>query len=221
MIIVHMVEKNFIHRLQQRENRAYVELYDYYFARLHRLAANYVFDVETAKDIVQSVFVSLYERIDTLGEDMNLGAYLSVTVRNNCLNYLRDRRVEDKHKTLYLQASEQADALDWLDDEEVIANIKAVIAMLPDKYRKVCELRFYGNLPYSEIAAQLKRWEKVLLAAQKKMEDQNMAKRMDYFVNMLKRICRKLSLFSVQEDTNLENHFLFIILVRLLKNLNK
>ena len=59
------MEKNFIHRLQQRENRAYVELYDYYFARLHRLAANYVFDVETAKDIVQSVFVSLYERIDT------------------------------------------------------------------------------------------------------------------------------------------------------------
>ena len=155
MIIVHMMEKNFIHRLQQRENRAYVELYDYYFARLHRLAANYVFDVETAKDIVQSVFVSLYERIDTLGEDMNLGAYLSVTVRNNCLNYLRDRRVEDKHKTLYLQASEQADALDWLDDEEVIANIKAVIATLPDKYRKVCELRFYGNLPYTEIAAQL------------------------------------------------------------------
>ena len=108
------MEKNFIHRLQQRENRAYVELYDYYFARLHRLAANYVFDVETAKDIVQSVFISLYERIDTLGEDMNLGAYLSVTVRNNCLNYLRDRRVEDKHKTLYLQASEQADALDSL-----------------------------------------------------------------------------------------------------------
>ena len=76
-------------------------------------------------------------------------------MRNNCLNYLRDRRVEDKHKTLYLQASEQADALDWLDDEEVIANIKAVIATLPDKYRKVCELRFYGNLPYTEIAAQL------------------------------------------------------------------
>ena len=149
------MEKNFIHRLQQRENRAYVELYDYYFAGLHRLGANYVFDVETAKGIVQSVFVSLYERIDTLGEDMNLGAYLSVTVRNNCLNYLRDRRVEDKHKTLYLQASEQADALDWLDDEEVIANIKAVIATLPDKYRKVCELRFYGNLPYTEIAAQL------------------------------------------------------------------
>ena len=149
------MEKDFIQRLQQRENRAYVELYDCYFERLQRLAANYVFDMDTAKDIVQSALISLYEHVDTLTPEMNLGAYLAVAVRNACLNYLRDRQVEDRHKILYLQASEQADALDWLDDEELIAKVKSTIASLPGKYREICELRFYENLRYNEIAARL------------------------------------------------------------------
>ena len=131
------MEKDFIQRLQQRENRAYVELYDCYFERLQRLA------------------ISLYEHVDTLTPEMNLGAYLAVAVRNACLNYLRDRQVEDRHKVLYLQASEQADALDWLDDEELIAKVKSTIASLPGKYREICELRFYENLRYNEIAARL------------------------------------------------------------------
>ena len=147
--------KNFIHRLQQKENRAYMELYDHYFARLHGFARNFVFDGEVAKDIVQNALIKLYENISLLNSEVNIGAYLCVTIRNSCLNYLRDRGVEDRHKILYLQAIEQAEALEWLDDEELIKDIKKIITGLPEKYRNICELRFYYNLKYSEIAERL------------------------------------------------------------------
>jgi len=145
----------FICRLQQHEERAYMELYDSYFKRLHGFARNYVFDMEVASDIVQTVFVTLYENISRLKTDINIGAYLCVMVRNRCLNYLRDQGVEDRHKILYFQASEKADTLEWLDDEELIRKVQAAIDNLPGKYREICELRFYRNLKYPEIAETL------------------------------------------------------------------
>lgn len=147
--------KNLIYRLQQNQRLAYMELYNLYFRRLHHFAVNFVFDYDIANDIVQSVFISLYENISKLKDDVNIGAYLCVMVRNRCLNYLRDQNIEDRHKLLYLQAAETSETLEWLHDEELLRKIRTVIENLPDKCREICELRFYKNLKFSEIAMQL------------------------------------------------------------------
>lgn len=149
------METDLIHRLQQKDRRAYMELYDSYFKRLHHFALKFVFDCEVASDIVQTVLITLYENIARLNPNVNLGAYLMAMVRNRSLNYLRDRAVEDRHKILYLQAVEQTETLEWLDDEELINRLRSIIEKLPDKYRRICELRFYRNMKYSEIAATL------------------------------------------------------------------
>lgn len=155
------MSESFILRLQRKERSAYLKLYDDYFKRLHHLAVNYIFDPDTANDIVQSVFIKFYENIQFQKQDLNIGGYLSVMVRNSCLNYLRDRGVEDRHKILYLQAAENSETLSWLEDEELIQKIQSVIAGLPTKYRQICELRFYENLKYSEIAERLEISENV------------------------------------------------------------
>ena len=41
-----------INRLQRNERAAYMELYDFYFKRLHHFAVNFVFDYDVAIDIV-------------------------------------------------------------------------------------------------------------------------------------------------------------------------
>ena len=135
-----------INRLQRNERAAYMELYDFYFKRLHHFAVNFVFDYDVANDIVQSVFIKLYESISGFSADVNIGAYLCVMVRNRCLNYLRDQNIEDRHKILYLQAAEETETLSWIDDEELIRKIHAVIEKLPEKCREICELRFYKNM---------------------------------------------------------------------------
>ena len=99
------------------------------------------------------------------------------------------------------QMKKDIQALDLQDGKDLIAvaNIaKAALAGDQGKLLSTCERevknmkgeKFPFMIVYSvkekATAAQLKRWEKVLLAAQKKIDDQNMAKRMDYFVNMLK-----------------------------------
>ena len=42
-----------INRLQRNERAAYMELYDFYFKRLHHFAVNFVFDYDVANDIVR------------------------------------------------------------------------------------------------------------------------------------------------------------------------
>lgn len=142
-------------RLKRKEDKAYIQLFDLYYVRMFRFAESFVLDEEVAKDIVQQVFVSLYERMATLPDDTNVGGYLCVAVRNRSLNYLRDQDIEDQNKILYLRALNEAECMDWLEDEELITRIRSAISSLPEKYRRICELRFYHCQGYKEIATEL------------------------------------------------------------------
>lgn len=148
-------EKDFICRLKNRDNEAYIRLYDLYFSRLYRLAVHLVYGEEEAKDIVQQLFVDLFEKPVRLEVVRHLGAWLCMAVRNRCLNYLYVQDIEDKRKMLYLEAINEADAPEWLADEELIKRIRTTISGLPEKYRRICELRFYKCMKYAEIAEQL------------------------------------------------------------------
>lgn len=153
-------EKDFICRLKNRDNEAYIRLYDLYFSRLYRLAVHLVYGEEEAKDIVQQLFVDLFEKPVRLEGVRHLGAWLCMAVRNRCLNYLYVQDIEDKRKMLYLEAINEADAPEWLADEELIKRIRTTISGLPEKYRRICELRFYKCMKYAEIAEQLAVSEK-------------------------------------------------------------
>ena len=101
-------EKDFICRLKNRDNEAYIRLYDLYFSRLYRLAVHLVYGEEEAKDIVQQLFVDLFEKPVRLEGVRHLGAWLCMAVRNRCLNYLYVQDIEDKRKMLYLEAINEA-----------------------------------------------------------------------------------------------------------------
>ena len=52
----------------------------------------YVGDLEEAKNLVHEVFISVWEKFDTLPQDTHYRSYLYTSVRNRCLNHLRDRK---------------------------------------------------------------------------------------------------------------------------------
>ena len=68
-------EKDFICRLKNRDNEAYIRLYDLYFSRLYRLAVHLVYGEEEAKDIVQQLIVDLFEKPVRLEGVRHLGAW--------------------------------------------------------------------------------------------------------------------------------------------------
>jgi RNA polymerase sigma-70 factor, ECF subfamily len=76
----------------QLNERTLESLFRDHFTGLCQFAVGYVKDQEVAKEIVQDAFVSLWEKRKTIDLSKPVKTYLSTTVRNRCLNYLRDHK---------------------------------------------------------------------------------------------------------------------------------
>src|ERR1700722_6003885 len=69
---------------------SFEELYRQYFVRLFRFCFSIVHQKESAEEIVNDVFLKLWEKRDNPPAMGNPGLYLYVSVKNRSLNYLRD-----------------------------------------------------------------------------------------------------------------------------------
>ena len=123
------------------------------FKPLCGFSIKYVGDLDDAKGLVHEVFVSLWEKFDTLPSDINYKSYLYTAVRNRSLNYIRDRK---KHVMLENVAEQQlAEANDPMVAAELEREIEMAIASLPEKCRMVFELSRSEGLKYAQIAEKM------------------------------------------------------------------
>lgn len=150
-----MKNKHLIHQLKKKDKAAYELLFDNYFERLFLFASNFVFIDDVANDIVQDVFISVWERAEKIDEDSSLKSFLFTLVRNRCLNYIRDMKVEDRNKRLYLEAHVYSDSLDIIEDNALIENIKHFIEDLPEQCKEVFKMRTMYGYKYKEIAEEM------------------------------------------------------------------
>lgn len=150
-----MEEQTFITLLRKRDAGAYSLLFDRYFERLFALAVHVVFREDVANDIVQEIFIHLYEKADSLNYATSLKTYLFNSVRNRCFNYLRDRKVEDRRMSLYTEACIWSENVELIEEEEVLTRVREAMSVLPEKCREICELRFFEGMKFEEIAERL------------------------------------------------------------------
>jgi RNA polymerase sigma-70 factor (ECF subfamily) len=142
-------------RLLSRDEAEYKKLFDRTFATLHRQAAIYLKDSDAANDIVQEVYISLYEKPQVLSKIQNLDHYLRTAVRNRCYDYLRSLSLEDRSKRLYYEEWVDVDEIDEVEREKLVKLIRYYISLLPPACKNVCELRFIKGYKVREIAKEL------------------------------------------------------------------
>ena len=129
---------------------------------LTQYAYTLVQDHTIAEDLVQEVFVRIWERHQSMIESPNIRPYLYRAVRNACFNHLGSK----KRLPLYsLSDSDLAeeDSIGWTvaeePDEEDIPNyrelLKKGIGQLPEKCREIFMLSRWGQLSNQEIADHL------------------------------------------------------------------
>lgn len=128
-----------------------------YYDALFRHACRMLKNETEAEDIVQEVFVSLWDKqIDIKNTDY-LSGYLYRAVTNRCLNFLRDqKRMDERLEQWKRDAEEEASEMEFDSAvrEEVIRRLQQLIAELPDGRRRILELSMEG-LSGEEIAGKL------------------------------------------------------------------
>jgi len=127
------------------------------FKGLCWFAVKYVKDLDTAKEIVQDAFISLWEKRESIDMSKPVKSYLTTTIYNRSLNYLRDNKKFNKDllgfENIYPDSAFHQ--TDKLIEDEISKKIKDAIEELPEKCREVFMLSRYENLKYQQIADKL------------------------------------------------------------------
>ena len=139
------------------DEHALESLFRNHFKGLCQFAIGYVKDQEAAREIVQDSFVSLWMKRDSIDLSKPVKTYLSTTVRNKCLNYLRDTRKFSGELLELENLGEESpfDQSDKLVEKDIRDQIDAAIGELPEKCREVFILNRFENLKYQQIADKL------------------------------------------------------------------
>ena len=115
------------------------KIYVLYYSRMFRFAKEYVLFDEDAENIVQDVFLLLWEKREVLDIQISLVSYLFALVKNKSLDYLRHKVIADEYKQ---ELSAKLTALELLNysftsDEEIEQILMTTINKLPERCRQV------------------------------------------------------------------------------------
>jgi RNA polymerase sigma-70 factor (ECF subfamily) len=138
--------------------KAYRQLYDLFFYRLHRTAYAFVKSKEASEEIVSDVFIKIWEMRSRLAEIDNLKVYLYTVTKNFSLNYITRHY---KNPEISLDAMHLETAIDLNTPAElcisadIIKKIRMAIDELPPKCRMILQLVKEDGLKYKEVAAVL------------------------------------------------------------------
>lgn len=121
--------------------------------KLLRFATHFLKDEELARDVVQDVFLKLWQKRDTIDEIENIEAFAMRMTRNRCLDVLRNNKVVpiDEETDRRLKA-ETVDVHSKVELSETASQIARLIKRLPELQRNVMQLRDIEQLSYDEIA---------------------------------------------------------------------
>lgn len=143
-----MDEQMFIEQLNRKEPEAFRMLFRNYSRALILYALGYQVNQNVAEDIVQEVFVNLYERKMFFPSPENLRSFLYVSVRNGALNFLRHQKIEQhyfRHLTLEDDGEDKEEVELKMLKEEVYRRIFAILETLPVRCRRIFEMHLEGH----------------------------------------------------------------------------
>jgi len=157
MMYTSMNDMELVDLLRSGNQHAFAEIYERYFGALYLHAFNRLGDRDEAKDLVQELFSYLWSKRSTLAPKTNFSNYLYTWVRNNVLNAIAHKHVEEKYRTVLAARIDTAESItDYrVRERQLAAIIEREVQALPPKMREVFELSRKYNLSYKEIGEKL------------------------------------------------------------------
>jgi len=159
-----LTETILIKLLKDGNQDVYRSIYEKYFGSLFIFAKEYVQEDEVAKEMVQDTFLKLWEKRTSLDNDTNIQSFLYRITRNNCLNYIKHLKVQQKYhnfsKSKQIETELNFTALNHESLEKLISaeleeKINKAVLSLPPRCKQIFEFSRNDEKKYREIADEL------------------------------------------------------------------
>lgn len=135
-----------IDKLQKGSEKELKRLHQLYFPYFLSFACGYIKDQEVCRDLIQDVFISYWEKHQDFSDFISLKAYFYRSIRNKCLNEIRNNKSK---YFIELEELHNKTSMDYLEEkvirEEVSKIIHEQIKNLTPQAQKILRLSLQGK----------------------------------------------------------------------------
>lgn len=108
-----------------------------------------------AEDVVQQLFVNLWEKRNTIEVDGSWKSYLLRSTHNSCLNHIKHEKIKAEHADHTLATEATSEQRDLLEEEEFKQKVKTSVRQLPPQCKKIFLMSRVQGKKYQQIADEL------------------------------------------------------------------
>ena len=132
------------------------EIFKSHFKRLHAYAFTILKDEDEAEEVVQNVFVKLWEKKERISEMQSVNAYLYRAVYNESLNLLKHEKVKASYRSFAMSNNSEMDnSANDTKLHELEGRLNKALEELPEQCRTIFQMSRFEELKYREIADRL------------------------------------------------------------------
>jgi len=155
-----------VQRALQGDQAAYARLRNKYWRAINTMLSRMIRNKSDAEDLTQEAFIKAFNSLGSFNTDYAFSTWLYKIASNNCIDYLRKRRLKTVSIDAPMQTHDGEVQMELPDPNAVrpdvpitagerTAVLQEAIKNLPEKYRIVIELRHTQEMEYADIAKQL------------------------------------------------------------------
>ncbi len=149
-----ITEQYMLENLRNSNQGVFELVFNFYYSGLVVLADRIIKNTSVSEDIVQSVFLKLWETRETV-EIRSLRSYFIQCVKNRCIDHIRNQQVRNKFDTHYAVTEIVLAEEDLWTKNELAHLLEVAIADLPPRCREVFWMSRYENQKITDIANKL------------------------------------------------------------------
>lgn len=153
-ININHIDVELLNRLQENDTQAFESIYKKYWKNLYLTAFSILKDKQAAEDIIQDLFIKLWNKRATISVTVSLNAYLSACLKHEVFRIIR-KRIAEIDTNEFIQPDKTYNAQELIEYKELLAHTQQLIAKLSVKCQEVFVLSREDQYSHKEIAAQL------------------------------------------------------------------
>lgn len=146
---------------KQGDIAAFEEIYTRYWFRLYSVAFKQTASKQEAEEMVQTVFERIWKNRNHIVIN-NIGAYLTVSLRNVLVDYFRQKAALKKRVPLLYQFAEANSGEEKINHSQLSHTVERLLHQLPEKTQTVFRLSRFEKKSVKEIASHLHLSEKAV-----------------------------------------------------------
>jgi RNA polymerase sigma-70 factor (family 1) len=150
-------EQEIIGAIREGNERIFEETFRKYYQSLCNYANSILKEMDEAEEVVQNLFLSIWEKRSDLEINISLKSYLYRAVHNHCLNRIKHLKVREEYQQYavnFYDASYESVSQTVMKNE-LETKIEEAIKKLPEQCRLIFRMSRFEELKYHEIAEQL------------------------------------------------------------------